>query len=98
MKKCHVFIIGVLSMFTACKPSLQKEMMKPLSEVDIYAAYPEKQMDIQQWAEVDYLPLSKKSFFSKRRKKEKTIKPILFFFISKNNLVNWFKRGYVGKP
>ena len=65
MMKYNVFIILVLLIFTACKPSLQKEMMKPLSEVDIYAAYPEKQMDIQQWAEVDYLPLSKKSFFSK---------------------------------
>lgn len=58
-----VIIISLMS----CRPSPQAEAVHPaLPVVDIYADYPQKQMDVSDLAEVVYIPLSKKPFLENR--------------------------------
>ena len=53
--------LGLLLLgMTACQPSAKKEVAVPLKEVDMYADYPMKQLDINELAEVTYLPLDRK--------------------------------------
>jgi len=62
-----MMVIGMM----ACQSSSQKEVSGhpqgvPLPEVDIYADYPVMQLDINQLAEVVYLPLNKKLLIKNR--------------------------------
>ena len=53
--------LGLLLLgMTACQPSAEKEVAVPLKEVDMYADYPMRQLDIGELAEVTYLPLDRK--------------------------------------
>ena len=59
MKSC-IYILFLVT-FTSCSLFPKKEIAVPeWREVDLYADYPMKQLDISQFAEVVYLPLSKK--------------------------------------
>ena len=62
MKK-HLFLPIIITGLISCQPSPQAEAVHPpLPEVDIYAAYPQRQMDVSDLAEVVYIPLPKKLF------------------------------------
>ena len=61
MKPIHLFLPIIITGLISCQPSPQAEAVHPpLPEVDIYADYPQKQMDISSLAEVVYIPMPKK--------------------------------------
>lgn len=60
-------LLCLLTIMASCQSASKKEVDVPsLSEVDVYADYPMKQMDIAELAEVVYLPLTKKLLFEGR--------------------------------
>ena len=60
-------LLCLLTIMASCQPASKKEVDVPsLPEVDVYADYPMKQMDIGELAEVVYLPLTKKWLFEGR--------------------------------
>lgn len=60
-------LLCLLTIMASCQPASKKEVDVPsLPEVDVYADYPMKQMDIGELAEVVYLPLTKKLLFEGR--------------------------------
>ena len=60
MNKTILTVTVLLLGMTACQLSAEKEVAVPLKEVDMYADYPMKQLDIGELAEVTYLPLDRK--------------------------------------
>ena len=57
-------LLCLLTIMASCQPASKKEVDVPsLPEVDVYADYPMKLMDIGELAEVVYLPLHKKLLF-----------------------------------
>jgi hypothetical protein len=57
-------LLCLLAIMASCQSASKKEMDVPsLPEVDVYADYPMKQMDIGELAEVAYLPFHKKLLF-----------------------------------
>lgn len=57
-------LLCLLAILASCQSASKKEVNVPsLPEVDVYADYPMKQMDIGELAEVAYLPLNKKLLF-----------------------------------
>ncbi len=67
MKIClnkYLLLLLTTTGLMSCRPSPQAEAMHPaLPVVDIYADYPQKQMDVSGLAEVVYIPLSRKPYF-----------------------------------
>ena len=64
MKPIHLFLPIIITALISCQPSPQAEAVHPpLPEVDIYADYPQKQMDVSNLAEVVYIPVPKKLRF-----------------------------------
>ena len=64
MKSIHLFLSIIITGLISCQSSPQAEAVHPpLPEVDIYADYPQKQMDISDLAEVVYIPVHKKLRF-----------------------------------
>lgn len=60
-------LLCLLTIMASCQSASKKEVDVPsLPEVDVYADYPMKQMDIGELAEVVYLPLTKKLLFEGR--------------------------------
>ena len=60
-------LLCLLAIMASCQSASKKEVDVPsLPEVDVYADYPMKQMDIGELAEVVYLPLTKKLLFEGR--------------------------------
>ena len=63
MIKTFLFLC-LLAIMASCQSASKKEVdVHSLPEVDMYADYPMKQMDIGELAEVSYLPLHKKLLF-----------------------------------
>ena len=63
----HLLLPLIICGLISCRPSPQAEAVHPpLPEVDIYADYPQRQMDVSDLAEVVYIPLSKKPFLENR--------------------------------
>ena len=64
MKPIHLFLPIIITALISCQPSPQAEAVHPpLPEVDIYANYPQKQMDVSDLADVVYIPVPKKLRF-----------------------------------
>lgn len=67
MKSIIHLLLPVIISLMSCHPSPQAEAVHPaLPVVDIHADYPQKQMDVSDWAEVTYIPLSKKPYLKNR--------------------------------
>ena len=60
-------LLCLLAIMVSCQSASKEEVgIPPLPEVDVYADYPMKQIDIGELAEVAYLPLNKKKVFEGR--------------------------------
>lgn len=60
-------LLCLLAIMASCQSASKEEAgIPPLPEVDVYADYPMKQIDIGELAEVAYLPLNKKKVFEGR--------------------------------
>ena len=90
MKK-HLLLSTIIIGLMSCHPSPKAEIVHhSLPEADIYADYPQKQMDVSRLAEVIYIPLSRKLYTE-----EHSYHNYFMGSVSENRIVSYTEKGDV---